>query len=236
MKKKFHHKWNRKGPPDCALGVRTFPGNKDRVGTLWVRSQFKVTMWVWHPIDSHPFRSMLIGPPIPEIQYFQNLTLKIKGQGHGWGHSLKSQWGSNILSTSIPFVPCQSGIPFVSYDFYKIWPWKSKVKVMGEVSSKSQCGSSILSNHILFVPCQSALPFFRYSIFKIWPWKSRVKVIGEVTAQSHNVGLTSYRLTSLSFHVNRPSHSWDTAFSKFDLENQGSRSWVRSQFEVTMRV
>ena len=38
------------------------------------------------------------------------------------------------------------------------------------------------------------------------------------------MGLTSHRFTSLSFHVNRPSHSWDTAFSKFDLENQGSRS------------
>ena len=62
--------------------------------------------------------------------FFLNLTLKIKGQGHGWGHSSKSQFGS----------------------------------------------------------------------------------------------LTSYRFTSLSFHVNRPSHSWDTVFSKFDLENQGSRS------------
>ena len=28
-------------------------------------------------------RSMSIGPPIPEIQHFQNLTLKIQGQGHG---------------------------------------------------------------------------------------------------------------------------------------------------------
>ena len=139
----------------------------------WVRSHFKVTMRVLHAIDSHPFCSMSIGHPIRELWLFQNLTLKIKGQGHGWGQS-----------------------------------------------SKSQCGSSILSNHILFVPCQSALPFLRYSIFKIWPWKSRVKV----TVQRHNVCLTSHRLTSLSFHVNWPSHSWDTAFSKFDLENQGSRS------------
>ena len=154
-----------------------------------VRSQFKITMWVSHPIDSHPFRSMSIGPPIPEIQHLQNLTLKIKVQGHGWGHSLKSQCGSNILSTHIPFVPCQSALPFMSYDFFKIWPWKSKVKVMGEV-----------------------------------------------TVQSHNAGLASYWLTPLSFHVNRPSHSWDTAFSKFDLENQGSRSWMRSQFKVTMWV
>ena len=162
---------------------------------------------------------------------------------------LKSQWGSNILSTHIPFVPCQSGILFLSYNFFQNLTLKIKgqchgwghpileiqhfqnltLEIKGQGhwwghSSKSQCGSSILSTHIPFVPCQSALPFLRYSILKIWPWKSRVKVIGEVTVQSHNVGLASYRLTSLSFHVNRPSHSWDTAFSKFDLENQGSRS------------
>ena len=143
----------------------------------WVRSQFKVTMWILQLIGSHPFHSMSIRHPIPELRLFQNLTLKIKDQGHGWGHSSKSQWGSSILSTHIPFVPCQSGIPFLSYDF-----------------------------------------------FKIWPWKSRVKVMSEVTLQSHNVGLTSYRFTSFSFHVNRPSHSWDTAFSKIDLENPRPRS------------
>ena len=126
---------------------------------------------------------------IPGIQLFQNLTLEIQGQGHGWGQSWKSQHGSNIQSTHIPFVSCQSGIPFLGYNFLKIWPWKSRVKVMGNVK-----------------------------------------------VQSHNVGLTSYRLTSLSFHVNRPSHSWDTAFSKFDMENQGSRSWVMPQFKVTMWV
>ena len=48
--------------------------------------------------------------------------------------------------------------------------------------------------------------------------------MGEVTIQSHNVGLTSYRLASLLFHVNRPSHSRDTAFLKFDRENPRSRS------------
>ena len=42
--------------------------------------------------------------------------------------------------------------------------------------------------------------------------------------ESHKVGATPYRLTSLSFHVNRPFHSWDTTFSKFDHENPRSRS------------
>ena len=102
-----------------------------------LRSQLKVTKKVYHPIDSYPFRSMSIGPPIPGIQLFQNLTLKIQGQGHGWGQSLKSQHGSSIQSTHISFVPCQSGIQFLSYNFSKIWPWKSRVKVMGEV--KVEC-------------------------------------------------------------------------------------------------
>ena len=125
---------------------------------------------------------MLIGPPVPEIHLFRKLTLKIQGQGHGWGQS-----------------------------------------------SKSQCESNILSTHIPLVPCQSALPFLRYSIFKIWPWKSMVKVI----AQDHTIGITPYRLIS---HVDRPSHSWDTVISKFDVENSRSRSWVRSKFKVTTRV
>ena len=50
---------------------------------------------------------------------------------------------------------------------------------------------------------------------------------------SDNVSLTFYRLTSLSFHVNRPSHSWDTTFSKFDLERGTSRPrhrWHRLTF------
>ena len=122
-----------------------------------------------------PCRSAL---PFLGYSYFKILMLKIQGQGHGWhgwSQSLKSQLRSNILSTHITFVPCQSGIPFLSYDFFKFWHWKSRVKVMGD-SSKSQCGSNILLTHIPFVPCQSALPFPRYSILKIWPWKSWVKV------------------------------------------------------------
>ena len=85
----------------------------------WVRSNFTVTTWVQHSVDSLPFRPMWIGHTIPELRPFQNLTLKIKGQGHGWGHSSKSQSGSNILSAHIPFIPCQTGIPFLSYDFFE---------------------------------------------------------------------------------------------------------------------
>ena len=187
-------------------------------------------------------------------------TFRIQGQGHGWRQSSKSPCESNILLTHIPFIPCQSGIPLLSYDFFKIWPWNSRVKVMDEVTVQSHnvgvtsyqltslsfhvdqpshswdtafskfnlenqgsrwwvrshfkvtMRSNILSTHIPFVPCQSGISFVSYDFFKIWPWKSKVKVMGKVTVQSHNVGLASYQITSFSFHVNRPTHSLDTAF------------------------
>ena len=155
----------------------------------WKRWTLKVTTWVQHSIDSYPFGSMSIGHPIHKIRLFQNLTSKIQGQGHGWGESWKSQHGSNILSPHIPLIPYQLAVPFLRYAFFKIWPWKSKVKVM----------------------------------------------VG-VKVESHKVSVTSYSHTSLSFHVNRPSHSWDTAFSKFDLENLRLRSWVRWTLKVTKWV
>ena len=95
----------------------------------WVRWTLKVTTWVEHSVDSYPFHSTSIRHPIPEIRLFQNLTLKIQGQGHGWGERWKSQSGCDIVSTHNPFVPCQSALPFPRYSIFKIWPWKSKVKV-----------------------------------------------------------------------------------------------------------
>ena len=109
------HSW------DTAISKFDIENSRSR---SWVRSKFKVTTWIQHSINSHPFHSMSIGHPIPELQLFQNLTLKIKGQGHGWGQSWMSQHGSNIQSTHIPFVSCGSGIPFLSYNIFKIWPWK----------------------------------------------------------------------------------------------------------------
>ena len=205
---------------------------------------------------------MSIGPPIPEIQHFKiwpwKSKVKVIAQGHKVGiipyrlidveNSRSRSWvrsKSKVITwvqhsvDSHHFRSMSIGHPVLSYDFFKIWPWKSRVKVMGEVivqshkvgltsyrltsllfhvNLASHCWvttfskSNILSTHVPFVPCQSALPFLRYSIFKIWPWKSRAKVMGEVTNQSHNVGLTSYRLTSLLFNVNRPSHSWVMTF------------------------
>ena len=85
-----------------------------------MRWTLKVTAWVQHSIDSHPCNSMSIGHPIPEIWLFQNLTLKIQGQGHAWGERWKSQSEGNILSIHIPFVPCQSALPFLLQHFQNL--------------------------------------------------------------------------------------------------------------------
>ena len=93
-----------------------------------VRSKFKVTKQVWlpkgqgHIVDptSCPFCSMLINPPIPEIQLFQNLTLKIQGQGRGRGQSSKPQSLSHFLLIHIHFVPCKLALLFLRYSFFNI--------------------------------------------------------------------------------------------------------------------
>ena len=174
---------------------------------------------------------MLIGPPIPEMQLFKKLTLKFQGQG--WGQSSKPQSESNILSTHIPLVPCQSAFPFLRYSIFL----NLTVKIQGQGhTSRSQSWYITLSTHILFVPCWSTPLFLGYNNFKIWRWKFKVQVMGEVKVESHNMGPTFIQITSLLFHVDRASHCWVKTFSKFYLEIQGPKLWVRSQFKVTMWV
>ena len=145
--------------------------------------------------------------------------------------------------THIPFIPSESTLPFQSYSNFNIIPWKSKVKVVGEVQVWSHNVSLTfyrLTSLSLQVnqPSHSwdmtfsnltenprsrkrwtlkvtswvqqsidSHPFRSMSIshpipdFKIWPWKSEVKVTREGNVESHKVGVTSYQLTFLSFHV-----------------------------------
>ena len=176
---------------------------------------------------------MSIGHPIPELWLFQNLTLKINGQGHAWGHNSKSQYWSSILLTHIPFVPCQSALPFLRYSIFISWPWKSRVKVIGEVTVQSHnVGLASYRLTSLFRSMSISPPILEVQHFQ----NLTLKIKGQGYGWGHNTGLTSYQLTSLLFHVNRASHSWVMIISKFDLENQSSRSRERSQFKVTKWV
>ena len=201
----------------------------------WLRWTFKVTPRVQHSIDSHPFRSKSIRHPIPEIQHFQTLTLKIQGQGHGWGERLSHNMGPTLYRlTSLSF---HVNLPSHSWDttFFLIWPWKSKVMVMVEVKVENY-KVGVTFYRLTSLSFHVNRPSHSYSIFKIWPWKSKANVMGEVNVENHNMCPTLYRLTSLSLHVNLSSHSWDTTFSKFDLENRRSRILLRSKLKVTKWV
>ena len=94
---------------------------------------------IWKNVSAISYQLMsfsfhVISPSIPEIKLFQNLTLKIQEQGHSpKSHRWRSQSGSNFLSTHIPFFPYQATLPFLRYGYFKILPWKSKVKVIAEV-------------------------------------------------------------------------------------------------------
>ena len=125
--------------------------------------------------------------------------------------SLKSQHGCNILSTHIPFGSMSIHLLIPMIELFKYLTFK--------IQGKSR--HNILSTHIPFVPCWSAAPFLKYSYFKNWPWKSKVKVMGEVKLHSHNVSLTSYRLTSLCSMSIGPPIPEIQHFQNLSLKIQG---------------
>ena len=107
-------------------------------------------------------------PSIPEIPLFNNSTLKFHGENHGWGWGSRSQSGTNILSTNIPFFPLSAGLPIPEIGYFKVWPRKGiSIKVMGEVKVQDHWHSIDL----LFLS-----------------WKSKVNVI----ILGHTEGLTFF--------------------------------------------
>ena len=48
-------------------------------------------------------------------------------------HGHISQYHGHECMTHILFISCQSTVPFLRYSYFRLWPWNSKVKVMGVV-------------------------------------------------------------------------------------------------------
>ena len=94
----------------------------------------KVTKWLvftsGHPIDSHPFRSMTIGPPIPEIQFdlgYSRSKVKVKGTPVSAAYSWLISLVFHIrASNRFPSPLFHDNRASHSRDI--IWPWKFKVK------------------------------------------------------------------------------------------------------------
>ena len=112
-----------------------------------------------------------------------------------------------ILSTSVPFVPWQSGLPLSRYNL----PWKFKVKGKGQ-SYPSQCSvelthfltvshRGILSTPVPLVPWQSILRNNLTSKIQGQNSRSKVKVKGTL------VSVTSNWRISFLFNINWTNHS-----------------------------
>ena len=74
--------------------------------------------WSWMT----PVCSMSIGPPIPEIRLFQNLTLKIQGQGHSQGQTRWLHLLLRIQSICLLFISWQLDHIWWRYGKFHIWP------------------------------------------------------------------------------------------------------------------
>ena len=99
--------------------------------------------------------------------------------------------------------------PNLRYSYFKIWPWKSMVKVMCVVKGQGHIWPSkfkgqgdgqgqthwshlrpgVQSIWFLFVSRQSDHFWLRYRKFHIWPWKFNVKVMAKVKPDGHICGL-----------------------------------------------
>ena len=184
-------------------------------------------------MDWYPFRSILMSTRIPIYSY-----LKI------WLWKSKVKVMGEVTVENHNMAPTFYRLRSLSFHVNRLsHSWDTNfqnltMKIQGQGHSLSpQSRFNTLSTHIPFIPCRSALPFLGYSYFKIWHWNFKVKVMGEIQSwksqHGPNIQSDSYPFRSMSIGHPIPE-LW--LFAKFDLENKGSRSWVRSQSKVTMWV
>ena len=161
------------------------------------------------------------GHPIPGIWLlsFQFSTLEVQGQCH----SSRSHNASNILSTHIHFPPCRLSHSWdTTFSKFDLENPRSKSRVRQKYKATEWVRLPIDSHP--FCSMWIGHPILGIQLFR----NLTLKIV-----QGNILGITPYRLTSISFHFNRPSQSWYKAISEFDLENLMSRAWVRWKIEVT---
>ena len=153
-----------------------------------------------------------------------------------------------VMTYCHPLCAMSIGLPILRYSYFKIWPWKSMVKVMCVVKGQghvwpsefkgqglthwSHLRSGVQSICLLFVSWQSDHFWLRYRKFYIWPWKFKVKVMVKVKSDDHIWAIEFKRYVCFSFRGNQTIFGWDIAKSIFDLEKSRSRSWSRSNLMI----
>ena len=126
-------------------------------------------------------------PSHSEIQLFQNLTMKIHGQGHVCGQRSRSRLTfkiqrSRLWSRSNPLVTFEawSSIDMFAFCFVAIGQFLAEIwqilyltlKNLGQGQIRwSHLSPRVQSICLLLVSWQSDHFWLRYSKFHIWPWK-----------------------------------------------------------------
>ena len=156
--------------------------------------------------DSHPFRSMSIGHPIPEIRLFQTLTLKLQGQGHGCGQRARSYNQPSILLICFLFISHQSIQQFLRYSYFEIWPWniQGQGHEWGQ-RSRSHIIPSIQLMHFLFVSHQLPKPKIYF------PWRTQHENI----PNTHVSAYCRYSLRSKLTYINMKTQ-WGYIYCKIN--------------------
>ena len=146
--------------------------------------------------DSHPFRSLSIGCPIPEIKLFQTLTLKLQGQCHECSPKGKVMQLAQYHINSLPFHLTSIRPTILEKELFRNLTLKYP-------RSRSWVRSKVKVTYCTQYPT-NALPFrftsIRPTIPEIWPklcwpWKNQPKLLNTICQNymsgSHFIAQTS---------------------------------------------
>ena len=175
-------------------------------------------------------------PSHSEIQLFQNLTMKIHGQGHvcgqrwrscltfkiqsyGQGQTHWSHLRPGVQSICLLFCFMANG-PLLA-EIYEI-PYLT-LKIQGQGHGQtwwSHLRPWVQSICLLFVSWQSDHFWLRYSKFYIWPWKFKVKVMAKVKPDGHIWALEFNRYVwkfkvKVMAKVKPDGHIWALEFNRY---------------------
>ena len=186
-------------------------------------------------------------PSHSEVLLFQNLTMKIHGQGHVWSKvKVMFDLQNSKVKVMVKVRPIGHiwGLEFNRYVCFSfrgnrttfVWNIGNSIFDRENSRSRSWPRSNLMvtfepwvqSICLLFVSWQSDHFWLRYSKFYIWPWKFKFKVMAKVKPDGYIWALEFNRYVCFSFRANRTIFGWDIANSIFDLENSRSRSWRKS--------
>ena len=160
------------------------------------------------PINSCPFHSMTIGPPIPEIQFdLENSRSKVKVKG-----TPVSTASCRLISLVFHI---RASYRFLSPSFHNnrashsrdtIWPWKFKVKGQGQ-RYFSQLSAQLTRFLSVSHRASYRLPSLSFhdnwashSWDTIWPWKLKVNGQSQRYPSWRSIQLTHFLIVSHQFN------------------------------------